>query len=160
MGWDMKKLCTQLSELCQLDIDAVGAYEQAIEKIDIEEIREKISGFKADHERHVMDLSEAIRRFGEAPPERKPDIKGFFIKGFTALRSITGTEGALKAMRGNEKLTNKTYEDALQWDMPEDIRSLIEKNYADERRHLLYIESALQAGHWTEAEASGPGVSL
>ena len=152
MAWDAKKLCTKLSELCQLDIDAVRAYRQAILAVDVPLVRERLESFQEDHERHVMDLSQVIRDFGEEPPADAPDLKGFFLAGFTAVRSMTGTAGALKAMRGNEILTNKTYEEALAWDMPENIRELIERNFDDEVRHLSFIKKAVREKIWERAE--------
>jgi uncharacterized protein (TIGR02284 family) len=155
---DTKETIKTLSDLCQLDIDAVYAYEQAIERIDHSEIRSNLESFKADHERHMNDLSQAIRDLGADPPERKRDFKGFLLEGFTALRGITGTEGALKAMRSNEKLTNRNYEDALSKDLPADVRELVRRNREDERRHLTYIERALEERIWEQrgAEPSPP----
>jgi len=142
------KLIKDLCELAQLDIDAIRAYDQALDNIDHPSIHTQISSFKADHARHVNDLNSIIRRLGGEPPSFSPDLKGFFIEGFTAIRSLTGTEGALKAMRSNEKLTNKSYEKALGWELPADIRATIEKNFADERRHLAYIEQAIETKAW------------
>ena len=59
-----------------------------------------------------------------------------------------GTEGALKAMRGNEKVTNAIYDRALGWDLPPEVRTVIERNRDDERRHLSYIEGALNQRIW------------
>ena len=86
-----------------------------------------------------------MRRLGDEPVELSRDFKGFLIEGFTALRSVTGTEGALKAMQGNEKLTNKRYEDALNIvGLPEDVLDIIRRNREDERGHLEYIERTLE----------------
>lgn len=145
---DTKQVNKKLSKLMQLDVDAVRAYDQAIQNIDVATVRDNLSTFKSDHERHIEDLSAAIRRNGGTPPERKPDVKGFFIEGFTSIRSKSGTEGALKAMQGNEKLTNKTYQDALDSDLPADMRAIVKRNREDERRHLEYIEKALRDRVW------------
>jgi len=145
---DNKTLIKNLCELAQLDIDATRAYAQALDNIDHPVIHSQISSFKADHDRHVHDLSAAIRRLGGEPPNFKPDLKGFFIEGFTAIRSMTGTEGALKAMRSNEKLTNRTYEKALDWELPIEIKALVDKNLSDEKRHLAYIEQAIESKAW------------
>jgi uncharacterized protein (TIGR02284 family) len=147
-----------LVALAQLDVDAVRAYTQAIEKIDVEEIRGRLEHFRRDHERHIQDLSAHIRRLGAQPPEHTPDMKGVLIEGMTALRSITGTEGALKAMRMNEQLTNTRYEAALKADMPAEVRNVVEKNREDERRHLQYIEQCLQNESWksTASARSAP----
>jgi uncharacterized protein (TIGR02284 family) len=138
----------QLNELIQLDIDAVHAYQQAIDRIDVPGIAEDLEGFKGDHERHIDELSAAVRRLGGEPPKRTRDFKGYLIEGFTALRSITGTEGALKAMRSNERTTNKKYDEALSEPLPPDIAALVRRNRDDERRHLQYIENALTNRTW------------
>jgi rubrerythrin len=145
---DNKEMADNLGSLYKLDIDASRAYGQAIEEIEHADIRMKLSEFRNDHERHIDELAAAIRELGEVPPERSPDFKGYLIEGFTALRSKTGTEGALKAMQGNEKLTNKKYGDARSWALTPTARSLIEKNYEDERRHLEYIEVVLESRSW------------
>jgi uncharacterized protein (TIGR02284 family) len=138
----------RLSSLMQLDIDAMHAYGQAVDNIKDPAIKNELTMFRDDHERHIGDLALAINNLGGTPPERSRDFKGFLIEGFTALRSITGTEGALKAMQGNEELTNKKYGDALGLDLPPAIRDVVERNYRDEQRHLAYINEALANRTW------------
>ncbi|HBG20421.1 MAG TPA: ferritin [Desulfobulbaceae bacterium] len=141
---DNKEIAKKLSSLVQLDIDAVHAYKEAIEKIDDLQVREHLTQYRQDHERHISDLSAEIRRLGGTPPEFSLDFKGYLIKGFTSLRSTTGTKGALNAMHTNEKLTNKEYEAAKYWDFPPDLKQMIALAREDERRHLEYIERALE----------------
>lgn len=145
---DNSTLAKKLYDLAQLDIDAARAYDQALENIDHPTVHSQISSFRADHLRHINDLSAVIRRLGEEPPSFSPDLKGFFIEGFTAIRSMTGTAGALKAMRGNELLTNRVYDKARAADLPADVKQLIERNFADEQRHLAYIEEAIENKVW------------
>jgi uncharacterized protein (TIGR02284 family) len=151
---DNKEITKKLSSLVQLDIDAEHAYGRAIEEIRESAIRNRLVEFRDDHKRHVTELSVAIRELGEIPPEYERDTKGFLIAGFTAIRSKTGTEGALKAMRSNEKMTTKTYNKARGWDVAPSIKSLLERNYEDERRHLEYIENAIDTQLWKKAAAS------
>lgn len=139
-----KEIVKKLSSLVQLDIDAVHAYKEAIDKADNQQVREHLILYRQDHERHITDLSTEIRRLGGTPPEFSLDFKGYLIKGFTSLRSATGTKGALNAMHTNEKLTNKEYEAAQGWDLPPDLKQVIALAREDERRHLEYIERALQ----------------
>lgn len=136
-----------LVDLAQLDIDAESAYEQALTRINNKGYYEEIAKFRDDHLDHINDLSVLIRKYGGQSPERTLDFKGYLIEGFTSLRSITGLVGALKAMEMNEVLTNKIYKNALNnediknW--PEDVISLIKKNYFDEVKHLAYIRDAI-----------------
>lgn len=140
---ETQKVVKLLTKLIQLDIDAVHAYEHAIAKVDKKSIHDQLVIFKSDHRRHIEELSQAVKELGHEPPENKPDLKGLLIEGFTAIRSVTGTQGALSAMRTNENLTTKTYEEALKNELPSSVRDLIYKNYQDEKRHLYYIESTL-----------------
>lgn len=138
----------KLSSLAQLDIDAIHAYDQAIKKIEVPEVQHQLTQFRQDHENHYKELSAIIRELGESPPEYSPDFKGYIIKGFTSLQSASGTEGALKAMQGNEKLTNKQYKDAQGWGLIPMAQAVVEKGYGDERTHLKYIEQALEKRIW------------
>ena len=147
----VKNALDTLKALMQLDIDAVHAYTQAIESIQHDGVRERLTAFRTDHERHITDLSDCIIRLGGQPPQRKRDFKGFLIEGFTAMRSLTGTEGALKAMRSNEKTTNQHYREALDVDLSPETRAVVERNYADEQRHLAYVEEALEDRVWEQA---------
>ena len=47
-------------------------------------------------------------------------------------------------MQSNEMVTNKTYVDALELDMPPEIRRLIKRNLSDEKRHLSWIEKEIK----------------
>ncbi|HEY3449419.1 MAG TPA: DUF2383 domain-containing protein [Myxococcales bacterium] len=154
---DPKDLNKELSSLAQLDIDAIHAYDQAIHNIDVTSVREQLTQFKADHERHVRDLSVIIQRFGGQAPSFSPDFKGYVLQGFTALRSAMGTEGALKAMKGNEELTNRTYSNALGKGFPVDVLAVLQKNYADEQRHLAAINQWIGIRVWEQA---GAGVHI
>lgn len=143
-----KDMADKLRSLAQLDIDAVHAYDQAIDQIEHIGIRQQISQFREDHNHHVQNLSRIITELGETPPEFSRDFKGFFIEGFTALRSATGTEGALKAMQTNENMTNKKYDEARSLPFRQDIKAVVEQNYSDEQRHLRYIEQTLGNRSW------------
>ena len=138
-----KELREKIESLIKLDIDAAESYSEALEHIDDPQTHQRIEEFRLDHEDHIRKLSEVLSNSGEAPPERKKDIKGYFIKGFTSMRSSSGEEGALKAMKSNEELTNKKYDKARSKEMTPAVKAIIEKNYEDERRHLDYIEAQL-----------------
>lgn len=135
-----------LCKLAQLDIDAVSAYDQALKHIDNPKIFADVDKFRNDHVRHIDILEPLIQFYGGTPPERTKDFKGYLIEGFTSLRSITGLQGALKAMDTNEMLTNKIYRDAIDDNptLPADVLLVIQANYMDERAHLIYIRDALK----------------
>jgi uncharacterized protein (TIGR02284 family) len=133
-----------LEKLIHLDVDATHAYDQAIKNVNEQVIKDKLIQFQADHRKHIDLLSAKVLELGGTPPELTSDFKGFIISGFTALRSLTGTKGALEAMETNEKLTTSKYEEASKKDFPVDILSIIQSNYADEQRHLSFVREAIQ----------------
>ena len=140
----------RLNDLIALDLDAVDAHESAITRIDTPTVRERLREFQGDHRRHVRDLTEHVMRLGGTPRQR-PDVKGFFIKGFTAITSMMGDEAALRAMKSNEELTNRKYKDAMAQPFSSDIKELIQQNFADELRHLAYVEECLGKRVWEAA---------
>lgn len=132
-----------LERLIQLDVDATHAYDQAIKNVKEQVIKEKLIQFQSDHRKHIDLLSAKVLELGGTPPELTSDFKGFMISGFTALRSLTGTKGALEAMETNERLTSSRYEEASKLDYPVDVLAIVRSNYADEQRHLSYIREAI-----------------
>jgi len=142
----MADVINVLTKLSQLDIDAAYAYEQALAQIEEKDIYNTIYKFREDHLRHINELSALIRQYNGTPPERTKDFKGYLIEGFTYLRSLTGTEGALKAMRSNEITTNKYYKQAIEENpnLPADVLMLLQRNFNDEKTHLSYITSTIK----------------
>jgi uncharacterized protein (TIGR02284 family) len=132
-----------LQKLIQLDVDATHAYDQAIKNVNELVIKDKLIQFQADHRRHIDLLSAKVLELGGTPPELTSDFKGFIISGFTALRSLTGTKGALEAMETNERLTTSKYEEASHKDFPVDVSTIIQSNLSDEQRHLSFIREAI-----------------
>lgn len=151
MVMERKDAIDKISDLLKLDVDAVHAYNEAIEKIDVQEVRNQLSKYRDDHQRHVSDLTQILHNMGAEIPEQKPDFKGLLIEGMTSLRSSMGTEQALKAMRQNEQITNTSYENAMEWslEISTEIHDVIRRGYDDEREHLSYIEQQLSVGAGT-----------
>ena len=148
-GLDLNRMIERLNALIALDYDAVGAYEAAINRIDVESLRMSLRGFQQDHERHIQELSRVVTQLGGTPRQR-PDAMGFILKGFTTVTSMMGNEAALQAMRGNETLTNRTYRMALDEEWSDEARAIIERNFQDEQRHLAFIENALRNRIWEQ----------
>lgn len=149
---DKQTRVSALKRLVQLDVDAIGAYEAAIARVEEGEVKQKLSSFRVDHVRHVQDLGELLVRLGEEVPEQKPDLKGALLKGFTAVTSAMGIEAALLAMIGNEELTNRAYDEALAVSWEPGERQIVEKNREDERRHLAWIKETSKG--WPRAKSA------
>ncbi|MGI5864900.1 MAG: ferritin-like domain-containing protein [Myxococcales bacterium] len=150
---ETKEIFKELNSLTQLDIDAIHAYDEALEHIDVMTIKDQLTQFRDDHHRHVRELSDVIRQLGGQPPSFTKDFKGYLIQGMTSARSATGTEGAIKAMKANEELTNRYYSKAVNMDFPDDIKVLIQRNYRDEQRHLATIQQWITTAAWEQPGA-------
>ncbi|MEW5895799.1 MAG: PA2169 family four-helix-bundle protein [Candidatus Omnitrophota bacterium] len=140
---DKGEVVEHLNDLINLDIDASNSYLQAVEKIDDTSIQEQMLTFREEHERHIDSLNGELQKMGEKPSKRTKDFKGYLMEGFTALRSASGTSGALEAMKQNEKLVNKKYKEAVKWEVPEEVHRIIQENYEDVQEHLMYINIKL-----------------
>ena len=147
-------IVNKLNSLAKLDYDALESYNEAIKKIDQSEIREQLSKFRDDHDRHFQVLSDLIIKYGGIPTSRSRDIRGVFLGTATTLQSMAGTEGTLKAVQTGEKITNDSYRDAISQDYPQDVKRVLEKNYDDEQNHLSYVNYALANKTWENRRAA------
>ena len=150
MAGENQDLIKKLNDLIALDMDATNAYGVAISRMSVAFLQERLRQFQQDHERHVRELSQIVKLHG-GEPRQAPDVKGYLLQGFTAISAATGDEAALRAMHSNEQLTTRTYQKAVEQDWPMEVSALIESNAADERRHLAFVEGALQNRSWKRA---------
>lgn len=142
---DRNTVINELNKLINLGYDAIAAYEAAIERLVTPEYRERLREFKSDHERHARNLAACIKRLG-GKAAASGDIKRVLSKGIVILGNINHDKGVLEAMKSNENQTSLFYEEALQklGDDP-DVADLLLRNLEDERRHRLWLVSALDA---------------
>lgn len=66
---DAEDVISKLKDLAALEFNAIETYEAAIERLEDLDIRAKMTEFLGEHERHLMDLCDAIIQEGGAPPE-------------------------------------------------------------------------------------------
>jgi hypothetical protein len=134
------RVCDHLNKLIQLDYDAACTYKEALLHVDDAAVESDLYVFRGDHERHIMELTSVIRDLGGSPINAHRDFKGAILEGMTKWRS-RNTLGALRAMRMNEKLTNRVYDRESGIYMPPIGQAIVLENLADERRHLAAIEA-------------------
>lgn len=140
---ERKQLIERLNDLLQLDVDAVEAYDQIIKHMEYDDIRRRLIDFQDDHRSHVRNLTEAVQQLDGKPVKDTPDFKGYLIEVFTMLMSVSGSIGAIEALKANEVLTNRKYTEATTLEWPEGIKKLIFTNYSQEQRHMNYVEELL-----------------
>lgn len=135
-----------LNDLLQLDHDAIGAYEIAIDKLQDRDHAQQIAGFKRDHERHIQELNLAIAGLG-GTAKNEPHATGPFKQALQSLGGLAGDKGILIAWRTNELQVRTKYDayasKANHWGP--DLKRLVDRNALDEERHYEWVTRALAA---------------
>jgi len=130
-----------LNDLIEMDHNAIGGYNSAINGLKAQpELRKTFEGFRADHERHVQELSPFVREYG-GEPAKHPGAMGVLQKGWTEVSKLGGADAVLSAMVSNEQTAVKTYEQGSTKAFPAEILRVVERGVADERRHLSYCQA-------------------
>ena len=78
-------------------------------------------------------------------PGRSQDLKEYVIEAFAAVRSFTGLKGTLSTMKTTEEITNRYYRKVVSRAVPPDAEEVLRKFFSEEKIHLDYITSNLQA---------------
>jgi uncharacterized protein (TIGR02284 family) len=132
-----------LQHLIALDYDAAEAYQAAIDRLDTQEYKLRLAEFKADHERHIRELTPVVQQMGGDPPTGPDSTKGLMAKGKVALANLMGDKAILEAMRTNEDDTNTAYERAMKR-APMEAQDIVMRGREDERRHCDWILATLR----------------
>lgn len=139
---DSKKIVIHLNDLIELDYDAIAAYQAAIDRLENSTYQGKLAEFRSDHQRHITELGDLVRKEGGTPQE-DGDAKKVLTKGKVVLANLAGDEAILKAMKTNEEQTNSKYENAVEAGYPEPVHSVLQRALSDEERHKAWIEATL-----------------
>lgn len=135
------EIVNALNDLIELDHNAIGGYDSAIKGLkDQPEIRGTFETFRADHQRHVEELSPFVRQYGGEPAKR-PGAMGLLQKGWTEMSKVGGADAIVSAMVSNEETAVNTYEKGVTKAFPAEILRVVERGVADERRHLAYCRA-------------------
>lgn len=125
-----------LAELIERDRQAVLAYDEAIGRLEDPTASTRLRELRAEHERHVRELSECVVELGGAPPRPAPD-------GPCAARlgDATSTRAILRAMHACEESTREAYRQALRSGAAASprVREILERCLEDERRHGSWL---------------------
>lgn len=140
---DVHDVIDCLNDLIHLDFDAIAAYRAAIDRISDTTSKRQLGEFMRDHERHTQNLGDCVRSLG-GTPATSGDVKQVLTKGKVVMANLAGDKAILKAMKSNEDQTNEKYEKALKRsDFSPQVRTILEQNLSDERRHRAWIISRI-----------------
>ena len=119
------KLVSELNDLLQLDHDAVQAYTIAIENLENESARSTLMEFRADHERHITDLTRVIRQHDGIPLELAHIPTGAFKAAVQRIGAAGNDRSILLAFKANEGQAMEKYRRAARNGHPAEVAELL-----------------------------------
>lgn len=134
----------ELSDLLQLDHDAVQAYTVAIESMESAEHRETLVRFRADHERHVENLTGLIRAHGGIPIELPHIPTGLFKLAVQKAGAAGGDRAILLAFKANEGQVRDKYMRLAERETDPQAREILMHNASDEQVHYRWVSGVLE----------------
>ena len=141
---DDAALLADLTDLLQLEFDALPAYSVAIAGLRRPDLRETLESYRADHERHVHDLSGQIRRLGGVPLAL-PHLPTGLLKLAVQMAGLPGGDRAvLLAFVSNEWQSQEKYARYAARPYPPELAALLQRHAADEARHYQWACGALE----------------
>ncbi len=145
---DDAALLADLTDLLQLECDALPAYAVAIAGLRRPDLREELGAHRADHERHVHDLSEQIRRLGGVPLTL-PHLPTGPLKLAVQMAGLPGGDrAALLAFASNEWQSQEKYARYAARAYPPEVSAMLQRHAADEARHYAWARGALEGMGW------------
>lgn len=133
-----------LNDLLQLDHDAVGAYGVAINAMTDESRRETLRGFRADHERHIEEVTRLIQDRGGKPIQSPHLPTGVFKLAVQKAGALGGETALLLAFKANERQGRDKYRRAAENSDDLEVADVLARASEDEIRHYDWAVRTLQ----------------
>lgn len=141
---DDAALLADLTDLLQLEFDALPAYSVAIAGLRRPDLRERLEAYRADHERHVHDLSAHIHRSGGVTLTLPHLPTGLFKLAVQMTGLSGGDRAVLLAFVSNEWQSQEKYARYAARPYPPELAALLQRHAADEARHYAWACEALE----------------
>lgn len=137
-------LVTELNDLLKLDHDAVYAYNLAIRSLESEEYKRQLAEFRADHERHIEELTQLIRSRDGVPMQMPHGSSGVFKLLVQAVGAAGNDRSVLLAFKANERGSRDKYREMAKRVHPADVTSVLARAAEDESRHYAWSLATLE----------------
>jgi rubrerythrin len=137
-------LTVELNDLLRLDHDAVQAYTLAIKLLENPDYRRQLEVFRADHERHIDELSQVVRSRDGTPLELPHLPSGAFKLAVQAVGAAGGDRAVLLAFKANERQIRDKYRRSARAPHPADVTSVLARAADDESRHYAWALETLE----------------
>lgn len=149
------QLLSSLKELVHIDLDAIALYDAVLKSINSPQLEQSLMEFHSDHLRHVRELNDRIEALGGQREAAPSTLESCTRHGFTPVKRGMSMDDIITAAVDGEQVTNRTYERILKLNWDPKTRALLDRNFADEQRHLLWVLTASRTRIW-EQNAPSP----
>lgn len=102
-----------IDEILRGEISAVEAYNQVLEKIELDPEIIRLEQFRDQHLHAVNYWQRQAKREGKIP-EKSSSVWGTVVEAFVGVSKLLGHDAALKALKAGEEHGLKNYEDLLE----------------------------------------------
>jgi rubrerythrin len=142
-GESYAALVAELNDLLMLDHDAVQAYTMAIRLLENPAYKAQLELFRADHERHIDELSQLVVS-RDGTPLQLPHLPSGAFKLAVQAISVAGDDRAvLLAFKANERQVRDKYRRSAREVHPADVTSVLARAADDEARHYAWALETL-----------------
>ena len=143
---DVTRIAT-LNDLLQLDHDAVGAYGIAIHAAADEAQRQTLREFRADHERHIEEITRLIQDRG-GKPLQSPHLPTSVVKlAVQKAGALGGPKAMLLAFKANERQSRDKFRRAAENADDLEVADVLARAADDEIRHYDWaVRTLLELG--------------
>lgn len=142
--WDTAALQADLTDLLQLEFDALASYAVAIMGLRRSDLRETLKAFRHEHDEHARALSAQICALGGVPLALPHIPTGLLKLGVQAVTLIGDDRAVLLGFVSNEWQSREKYARYAARPYPAAVTALLERHAADEARHYEWACSALE----------------
>jgi uncharacterized protein (TIGR02284 family) len=132
-----------LNDLIATCEDGASGFRTAAEAIDRPEARAMLSERARRIEHSKVELSELVRQLGSVPVEHGHASAGLH-RGWINLRSVVATQGddaILDEVERGEEIAVKHYRDALNADLPADVRMVVQAQARGAEMNLTRVQA-------------------
>ena len=143
MATDNKAVVSVLNDLIETCKDGANGFRAAAEAVRHADAKALFTSRVPAIERAAAELQAEVRRLG-GDPETTGSVAASVHRGWIGLKSaVTGKDDAAivtECERG-EQLAVKNYEDALEEDLPADVRAVVERQYRGAVQNLERVRA-------------------
>lgn len=139
---DVTRIAT-LNDLLQLDHDAVGAYGIAIDALTVEAHRQTLRAFRADHERHIEEITRLIQDRGGKPIQAPHLPTGVFKLAVQKAGALGGQTALLLSFKANERQGRDKYRRVAESSDDLEVADVLARAAGDEVRHYDWATRTL-----------------